>query len=56
MVKAMPTTLMNTRLGKEAVSDALALKAAHGQLCSVTYEVTGDIPSDAGASSGRCQG
>ena len=33
----------------EAVSDALALKAAHGQLCSVTYEVTGDIPSDAGA-------
>ena len=27
----------------EAVSDALALKAAHGQLCSVTYEVTGDI-------------
>lgn len=35
--------------GKEAVSDALALKAAHGQLCSVTYEVTGDIPSDAGA-------
>ena len=36
-------------VGKEAVSDALALKAAHGQLCSVTYEVTGDIPSDAGA-------
>ena len=33
----------------EAISDALALKAAHGQLCSVTYEVTGDIPSDAGA-------
>ncbi len=33
----------------EAVSDALALKAAHGQLCSVTYEVTGDVPSDAGA-------
>ncbi len=33
----------------EAVSDALALKAAHGQLCSVTYEVTGDIPSDASA-------
>ena len=33
----------------EAVSDALALKAAHGQFCSVTYEVTGDIPSDAGA-------
>ena len=33
----------------EAVSDALALKAAHGQLCSVTYEVIGDIPSDAGA-------
>lgn len=27
-------------VGKEAVSDALALKAAHGQLCSVTYEVT----------------
>ena len=36
-------------VGKEAVSDALALKAAHGQLCSVTYEVTGDVPSDAGA-------
>ena len=36
-------------VGKEAVYDALALKAAHGQLCSVTYEVTGDIPSDAGA-------
>ena len=36
-------------VGKEAVSDALALKAAHGQLCSVTYEVTGEIPSDAGA-------
>ena len=36
-------------VGKEAVSDALALKAAHGQLCNVTYEVTGDIPSDAGA-------
>ena len=35
--------------GKEAVSEALALKAAHGQFCSVTYEVTGDIPSDAGA-------
>ena len=33
----------------EAVSDALALKAAHGKFCSVTYEVTGDIPSDAGA-------
>lgn len=33
----------------EAVSDALALKAAHGQFCSVTYDVTGDIPSDAGA-------
>ena len=36
-------------VGKEAVSDVLALKAAHGQFCSVTYEVTGDIPSDAGA-------
>ena len=36
-------------VGKEAVSDALSLKAAHGQFCSVTYEVTGDIPSDAGA-------
>ena len=36
-------------VSEEAVSDALALKAAHGQLCSVTYEVTGDIPSDAGA-------
>ena len=33
----------------EAVSDALALKAAHGKFCNVTYEVTGDIPSDAGA-------
>ena len=31
-----------------AVSDALALKAAHGKFCNVTYEVTGDIPSDAG--------
>ena len=36
-------------VSEEAVSEALALKAAHGQLCSVTYEVTGDIPSDAGA-------
>ena len=36
-------------VGKEAVSDALALKAAHGKFCNVTYEVTGDIPSDAGA-------
>ena len=36
-------------VGKEAVSDALALKAAHGKFCSVTYEVTGDVPSDAGA-------
>ena len=36
-------------VGKEAVSEALALKAAHGQFCSVSYEVTGDIPSDAGA-------
>ena len=36
-------------VGKEAVSDALALKAAHGQFCSVTYEVTGDVPSDASA-------
>ena len=35
-------------VGKEAVSDALALKAAHGKFCNVTYEVTGDIPSDAG--------
>lgn len=32
----------------EAVSDALALKAAHGKFCNVTYEVTGDIPSDSG--------
>ena len=32
----------------EAVSDALALRAAHGKFCNVTYEVTGDIPSDAG--------
>ena len=35
-------------VGKKAVSDALALKAAHGKFCNVTYEVTGDIPSDAG--------
>ena len=35
-------------VGKEAVSDALALKAAHGKFCNVTYEVTGDVPSDAG--------
>ena len=35
-------------VGKEAVSDALALKAAHGKFCNVTYKVTGDIPSDAG--------
>ena len=35
-------------VGKEAVSDALALKAAHGKFCNVTYEVTGDKPSDAG--------
>ena len=35
-------------VGKEAVSDALALKAAHGQFCNIVYEVTGDIPSDAG--------
>ena len=33
----------------EAVSEALALKAAHGQFCNVTYKVTGDVPSDAGA-------
>ncbi len=36
-------------VGKEAVSEALALKAAHGQFCNVTYKVTGDVPSDAGA-------
>ena len=36
-------------VGEAAVSDALALKAAHGKFCNVTYEVTGDIPSDAGA-------
>ena len=36
------------KVGEEAVSDALALKAAHGKFCNVTYEVTGDIPSDAG--------
>ena len=36
-------------VGKEAVSEALALKAAHGKFCSVTYKVTGDVPSDAGA-------
>ena len=35
-------------VSEEAVSDALALKAAHGKICNVTYEVTGDIPSDAG--------
>ncbi|WP_455557766.1 S-layer homology domain-containing protein [Agathobaculum hominis] len=35
-------------VGKEAVSDALALKAAHGKFCNVTYDVTGDKPSDAG--------
>ena len=35
-------------VGEAAVSDALALKAAHGKFCNVTYEVTGDIPSDAG--------
>ena len=35
-------------VGKKAVPDALALKAAHGKFCNVTYEVTGDIPSDAG--------
>ena len=29
--------------------DDAALKAAHGKFCNVTYEVTGDIPSDAGA-------
>ncbi len=32
----------------EAETKALALKAAHGQFCNVTYEVTGDVPSDAG--------
>ena len=32
----------------DAVSDVLALKAAHGQFCNITYEVTGDKPSDAG--------
>lgn len=36
-------------VSEEAVSDALALKAAHGKFCNVIYEVTGDIPSDAGA-------
>ena len=36
-------------VGKEAISDALALKAAHGKFCNVTYKVTGDVPSDAGA-------
>ena len=35
-------------VGEEAVSDALALKAAHDKFCSVTYKVTGDVPSDAG--------
>ena len=35
-------------VGEAAVSDALALKAAHGKFCNVTYEVTGDKPSDAG--------
>ena len=36
-------------VSEEAVSDALALKAAHGKFCNVTYKVTGDVPSDAGA-------
>ena len=36
------------KVGEAAVSDALALKAAHGKFCNVTYEVTGDKPSDAG--------
>lgn len=36
-------------VSEEAVSEALALKAAHGKFCNVTYEVTGDVPSDAGA-------
>ena len=35
-------------VGEAAVSDALALKAAHDKFCSVTYKVTGDVPSDAG--------
>ena len=35
-------------VGEAAVSDALALKAAHGKFCNVTYDVTGDKPSDAG--------
>ena len=30
-------------------ADAVSVKAAHGKFCNVTYEVTGDIPSDAGA-------
>ena len=29
-------------------ADAVSVKAAHGKFCNVTYEVTGDIPSDAG--------
>ena len=33
----------------EAISDVLALKAAHGKFHTVKYEVTGDVPSDAGA-------
>ncbi len=33
----------------ESVSDALALKAAHGKFHTVKYDVIGDVPSDAGA-------
>lgn len=32
----------------EAETEALALKAAHAKYCNVSYEVTGDTPSDAG--------
>ena len=30
-------------------NNELALKAAHEEFCNVTYKVTGDVPSDAGA-------
>ena len=38
----------HTDFGNE-ISAELALKAAHADYCNVTYGVTGDIPSDAGA-------
>ena len=38
MVKAMPITLTNIRLVKRLFPMRVWLKAAHGQLCSVTYK------------------